>query len=131
MTNYNRQDQLAEQIQALLADKGLDRFKPVALSFYVELYNEKQANKFAKELTFEGFETDIDAFQQLSGIWRCWSSVKLIPNDDNLKWLQTILTDKCTRFDGQIVSWETNPYASGQELGQLMAKLEHQYQEAI
>jgi hypothetical protein len=39
--------------------------------------------------------------------------------------------EKSIRFEGEIAGWETNPYESGQELGQLMAQFEDAWQQAV
>lgn len=111
--------------------RNLDTNKRVSLSFYFEHGTESGARKLAKSLTHQGFDTDIDAFQQHMDKWRCWANIGIVPNTTNLAWLLHLLQDKSVEFGGNIEGWETNPYDSGQELGQLMAKLENDWQDVM
>lgn len=114
-----------------LKHRNLDINKRVSLSFYIEHHTDVGASNLAKELAEEGFDTDIDAFQQHLSKWRCWANIGIIPNTSNLQWTLQLLLKKCERYRGVIAGWETNPYESGQELGQLMARLESSWQEAV
>lgn len=118
-------------ISAGLKHRNLDVNKKISLSFYIEHHSDNHAHRLAKELAMEGFDTDIDAFQQHMDKWRCWANISIVPNQINLQWVLTSLMEKSIRFEGQIAGWETNPYESGQELGQLMAQLEDIWQQAV
>lgn len=114
-----------------LKHRNLDINTRVSLSFYLEHSSESGAKKLAELLACEGFDTDIDAFQQHLNKWRCWANISIVPNTPNLSYLLHLLKDKAVEFDGQLEGWETNPYESGQELGQLIAKLENDWQEVM
>lgn len=113
-------------VKQSLKEKNIAMDTSVALSFYIEVHKEGLAKELAKDLESEGFDTDIDAFQQLQGKWRCWASVKIIPTILNLDWIVTLLVDKCERFECSLEGWEANVSDSGVELGHLMARLEKQ-----
>lgn len=114
-----------------LKHRNLDVNKKVSLSFYIEHHTDNQAHRLAKELAIEGFDTDIDVFQQHMDKWRCWANIRIVPNQINLQWVLTSLMEKSIRFEGEIAGWETNPYESGQELGQLIAQFEDTWQHAV
>lgn len=114
-----------------LKHRNLDTSQRVSLSFYIEHSSDSSARALAKALVIEGFDTDIDAFQQHMEKWRCWANIGIIPNTSNLRWVVRLLAEKSEHFAGQIAGWETNPYESGQELGQLMAKLESTWQSVV
>lgn len=114
-----------------LKHRNLDTSQRVSLSFYIEHHSDVEAKKLSKELNAAGFDTDIDAFQQHLNKWRCWANIGIIPNTSNLRWTLHLLLEKCERHRGVIAGWETNPYESAQELGQVMARLESRWQEAV
>lgn len=120
-----------QEIMNELKHRNLDVTKRVSLSFYIEHKTELSAKQLAKDLNSEGFDTDIDAFQQHLDKWRCWANVSLIPNALNLEWAISLLEDKSRRFEGEVAGWETNPFESGQELGQMMVKFEEVYQQVV
>ncbi len=127
--HVNKEPVSVANIQKSLADKKLPTDKAVLISFYIEVYSETLSKELAIDLSSEGFETDVDAFQQLQHKWRCWASVKIFPSILNLDWIVTLLTDKCERFGSTLEGWEVNPVDTGAELGQLMAQLEQQYED--
>ena len=112
-----------------LRHRSLSSSQRISLSFYIEHNTDSSARGLAKDLITEGFDTDIDAFQQHLDKWRCWANIGIIPNTSNLRWVLQLLAEKSERFSGKIAGWETNPYESSQELGQLMARLENTWQE--
>ena len=122
---------LTEEIVNGLRHRNLDVNKKVSLSFYIEHHDDHKARRLSKDLALEGFDTDIDAFQQHMNKWRCWANICIVPNQSNLQWVLSLLTEKSCLFDGEIAGWETNPYESGQELGQLMAQFENTWQQAM
>lgn len=122
---------LTQEILNGLRHRNLDVNKKVSLSFYIEHHDDYKARRLAKDLNLEGFDTDIDAFQQHMDKWRCWANISVVPNQANLHWIVGLLVDKSEEFDGEIAGWETNPYESGQELGQLMAQFENTWQQAL
>lgn len=122
---------LTEEIVNGLRHRNLDVNKKVSLSFYIEHHDDHKARALAKDLALEGFDTDIDAFQQHMDKWRCWANISVVPNQSNLHWVLNLLIEKSCRFNGEIAGWETNPYESGQELGQLMAQFENTWQQAV
>lgn len=114
-----------------LRHRNLDINTKVSLSFYIEHQNDHHARGLARDLTLEGFDTDIDAFQQHMDTWRCWANISIVPNQANLRWVLQLLLDKSVQYKGELAGWETNPYESGQELGQLMAQFESTWQQAL
>lgn len=122
---------LSKSIGESLQARHLDYFKNISLSFYIELHTERDAKQLCEALEIQGFDTDVDAFDQHHNNWRCWANINLVPNKQNLHWLEMLLSSKCQEFSGELVSWETNPYESGQELGQMLAKFEMQYRQAV
>lgn len=120
-----------EDILNGLKQRNLDINKKVSLSFYCEHKNDNHAMAMSRELAREGFDTDVDAFQQHMNKWRCWANISVVPNTLNLQWIATSLMEKSVRYEGEIAGWETNPYESGQELGQMMAQFENTWQEAV
>lgn len=131
MSNSEILADLSKNIVESLHARHLDHFKNISLSFYIELHTEKEAKKLCESLELQGFDTDIDAFEQHNNKWRCWANISVVPNRQNLNWLEVLLTVKCQEFNGELVSWETNPFESGQELGQMLAKFEMQYRQAV
>lgn len=131
MNNIEILNNLSDTIGNSLHARHLDHLKNVSLSFYIEIHTEKQAKQIAEILEEQGFDTDVDAFQQHSNSWRCWANINMVPNRQNLRWLEILLATKCREFNAELVSWETNPFESGQELGQLLAKFEMQYRQAV
>ncbi|BDX07919.1 ribonuclease E inhibitor RraB [Planctobacterium marinum] len=120
-----------KEITHELRHRNLNTSQRISLSFYIEHSSDSSAGALAKDLAAEGFDTDVDAFQQHLDKWRCWANIGIIPNTSNLRWIVQLLNEKSERFAGKIAGWETNPYESSQELGQLMARLESTWQEAV
>lgn len=131
MNSQLKTAEISKNIAETIRSRHLDVFKSISLSFYIELHTEREAKSFANALEFQGFDTDIDAFQQDSQKWRCWANIKLVPNKQNLSWIEILLNSQCHEYHGELVSWETNPFESGQELGQMLARFEMQYRQAV
>ena len=116
---------------AALKQKELLDSQIVTLSFYTEHRDYSQASALASALYDEGFETDIDAFQQHLDIWRCWASVSITPTATNLQRVLNNMVELGLRYKGHLASWEVQPLTPNRELGQLLAKFEAVYQQTF
>lgn len=125
-TNFNSKDQFLDQVSLLLVEKRLDKFKPLAFSFYLELELNQDALDVSTMLSDAGFSV-VTEQEQESGKWLCWCHKSTTPTPLRLEEMATSILYAVRTRKGDVRRWETNPYNSGQELGQLLAAFELQY----
>jgi len=129
----NRHDCIAlmDEVALVMRQRNLDSSEKVSMSFYIEHDSDAQARALALALYDEGFETDIDAFQQHLNKWRCWACIDMIPNRHNLHRVLSALIEKSHCHQGNIAGCEVSECESNEQLGQMMAQFEAVYHDAI
>lgn len=126
ISSFTSGKQFSEQVMHVIAHKHLDKYKPVAFSFYLVFESEQDANSVSEELAADGFYVDVEPSSE-NGQWLCWGNTSITPNEIKLERLANTMLKRMELFHGEIQRWETNPFYSGQELGQLMAVFEQQF----
>lgn len=115
-----------EQVSEFIVSKRLDAFKPLAFSFYVEFTSHEGAQEVTEYLMEKGFSV-VTEQENKSNKWLCWCHCTSIPTPLKLEAMARSILYTIRTWDGALKRWETNPYNSGQELGQLLAAFELQY----
>ncbi|UAA39322.1 hypothetical protein KIH87_02865 [Paraneptunicella aestuarii] len=126
LLSFDSGEQFLEQVTSLLVEKRLDKFKPVSFSFYLEFTDRQDAQDVSVMLTDTGFSVVMEQENE-SDKWTCWCNKSVTPTPLKLEDMAKGILYAIRSRKGDIKRWETNPYNSGQELGQLLAAFEHQY----
>lgn len=117
----------ANEVIAGLKNAGIDRAKPVPLSFYLYLPNRKAAGICGPVLVKEGLEVEIDRSAANDGKWLCLCHATIEPTEKDLQRIGQTMINLAQKFGGEFDGWETNPYKmqGGIEglLGEMLKKL--------
>lgn len=127
--SFSDSNQFLVQVQRLLTERRLDKFKQVSFSFYLNFEHRHQALAVTELLTAKGFSVVMEEEYQANK-WSCWCNKSITPVPLKLEEMGQGILSVIREGNGELKRWETNPYNSGQELGQLLAALEHQYIES-
>jgi len=123
---FDSAGQFLDQVAQLLIDKRLDKFKPLAFSFYLEFDFKQDAEEASEILTSAGFSV-VTEQEHESVKWLCWCHKSTTPTPLKLEEMANSIFSAVWAGNGDVLRWETNPYNSGQELGQLLAAFELQF----
>ncbi|MCY7296283.1 hypothetical protein [Alteromonas sp. a30] len=126
VTTFGHTQQFLEQVSEFIVIKRLDACKPLAFSFYLEFSSHEGAQAVTDWLMDEGFSVVMEQEYE-SNKWLCWCHCTSIPKPLKLEEMGGKILDAVKTWSGTLKRWETNPYNSGQELGQLLAAFELQY----
>lgn len=125
VTTFDSNSLFLEQVSHSLVEKRLDKFKPLAF-FYLEFELNQDALDASSMLTDAGFSVVMEQEQE-SDEWLCWCHKSTTPTPLRLEEMASSILHAAKARKGEVKRWETNPYNSGQELGQLLAAFELQY----
>lgn len=107
---YMNGTDFANEVIAGLKNAGIDRTKPVALSFHLYLPNRKAAGICGPVLVKEGLEVEIDRSAANDGQWLCLCHATIEPTQKDLQRIGQTMINLAQKFGGEFDGWETNPY---------------------
>lgn len=126
VAKFERVHEFLEQASEFILAKRLDAFKPLAFSFYVECATHEGAQAVTEYLMENGFSVVMEKEDE-SNKWLCWCHCTSTPTPLKLEAMASSILYAVNTWEGALMRWETNPYNSGQELGQLLAAFELQF----
>ena len=109
-SGYMNGTDFATEVIAGLKNAGVDRAKPVPLSFYLYLPNRKAAGTCAPILVKEGLEVEIDRSASNDGKWLCLCHATIEPKQKDLQRIGQTMINLAQKFAGEFDGWETNPF---------------------